>query len=89
MFSSVGVSVSAPYVAGQPYWLLVSHINICTALHSQYDWYEQVRIFTILMLCATIQADESCNLEHIVSLWTTLSVQLAKQHTLTDQVCAN
>ena len=33
-----------------------------------------------------VQARDHCNLEHVVSLWRTLSLQLAKQHTIAEHV---
>ena len=39
-----------------------------------------------MFVLLSVQARDHCNLEHVVSLWRTLSLELAKQHTIAEHV---
>ena len=66
---------------------LISFLS-CLFFHSVYFWISWKYNFDlpIMLRCVCTQASEHCHLSHVLSLWETLSVELAKRHTMASQV---
>ena len=57
----------------------------CVSQHNTCIWV-CIMLNCVIIVFIYMQASEHCQLKHVLSLWETLSVELAKKHTLIKQV---